>query len=289
MFDDMFHLRFASRRQNEAMKKAGKKVVSSYILLHKGDFGKILDTEKRFEFVMDRALVSGSIDLLKRINEKGDVTEVEIIDFKADKEDGVYDPNYSEQIRFYSYAARHSLVIRPAKAIVHHLDTNRKDYVDIGDEKLEKTREGIESKVDSILDSKFEATPENTKCGMCDFRAICPHKGFDVGVDFQPVDHAKRKMPARTDGPSHMDGLGPSIVSAGMKIKAVRIAAEISSGAIKSDAGGAYLIPSESDPGRTYLVTETGCQCREFKTYNGIKPGTVPTCSYIEAVKMAKS
>ena len=289
MFDSMFHLRFASSRQNETMKKAGKKVVSNYILLHKGGFGSILDTEKRFEFVMDKALVSGSIDLLKRINEKGDVTEVEIIDFKADKEGGVYDPDYAEQIRFYSYAARHSLGIRPAKAMVHHLDTNRKDYVDIGDEKLEKTRKGIESKVDYILDSKFDATPENTMCGVCDFRAICPHKGFDVGVDFQPADHAKRKMPARTDDSIIDTQLGPSIISAGMKNKATKIAAEITAGMIRSDAGGVYLIPSESDPDRTYRVTSTGCQCRGFKTYARIKPGTIPTCSHIEAVKMAKS
>ena len=55
---------------------------------------------------------------------------------------------------------------------------------------------------------------------------------------------------------------GPSIISAGMKVKVTRIAAAIHAGAIRSDAGGAYLIPSESDPDRTYLVTSTGCQCQ---------------------------
>ena len=292
LFDRMFYMRFAPGKQNENMKNAGKKLVSNYIQLHKDDFERILDTEKRFEFVMDKALVSGNIDLLKKINEDGDVTEVEIIDFKTDRQngDGVYDLDYSEQIQFYSYAARQSLGIHPERAIVHHLDTDKKDYVDISDEKLEKTRKGIESKVDSILESKFKAAPEDDKCNGCDFRALCPHKGFDVGVSFKPISHAKRKEPARTgdsiigdEGP-----LGPSIISSRMKTKAANIADAIRAGGIGPDAGGTHMIVSDSDPNRVYRVTKTSCQCKGFKTYSQRNPGTIPTCSHIEAVKMAK-
>ena len=89
-FDDMFYMRFAPGMQNENMKKAGSKVIKNYVDVHKKGFERILDTEKRFEFVMGKALVSGDIDLLKKVNDDGDVTEVEIIDFKSDKqkEDG---------------------------------------------------------------------------------------------------------------------------------------------------------------------------------------------------------
>ena len=115
--------------------------MKNYIDLHKKDFERILETEKRFEFVMGKALISGDIDLLKRVNEKGEITEVEIIDFKTDKQknDGRYELDYSEQVRFYSHATRMSLGYRPEKALIHHLDTQEKDYVDISDGKLAET------------------------------------------------------------------------------------------------------------------------------------------------------
>lgn len=187
LVDKMFHLRFAPGTMSDKMKKSGLQVVKNYVELHKDDFDKILETEKRFEFISDNSMITGEIDLLKKINGAGEVAEVEIIDFKTEKADGKgrYEMDHSEQVRFYSYASKKSLGYKPEKAVIHHLDTSRKEVVDITEGELEKTSGRIKSKVDLILGKEFTATPEKAKCAGCDFKAICQFKGFEVGAGFK--------------------------------------------------------------------------------------------------------
>ena len=240
-----------------------------------------MDTEKRFEFMLGKAMISGDIDLLKKINEDGQVTEIEIIDFKTDRQngDGVYDLDYSEQVRLYSYAARFSLGVKPQRATVHHLDTDETDYVDISDGQMEKTRGDMESKIGSILSKDFEALPEDGKCKGCDFRALCSHKGFDVGVGFKPAKHVKRDSPARDDESETDAGtnLGPSVISRGMMTKAARMAKKIHAGGIAPDADGAYRLQSESDSDRSYRLRRRAASAKDSKaTATGIRIACPP-------------
>ena len=292
-FDKMFYMRFAPGPQNDKMKVAGEKVVKRYVDLHKDDFARILETEKRFEFVMGKALISGDIDLLKKTNEKGEITEVEIIDFKTDKEkeDGKYELDYSEQVRFYAYATRMSLGYKPEKALIHHLDTQKKDYVDISEKSLEETNARIESKVEKIVSGNFEATPDSKKCEGCDFRPICSFKGFDVGVRFKPVRSAKKSGSMRPD--DDVDEVRedlesnptlPSIVSKSMMKKAEKLASKC----LVGNPDGSFQITSSSDTSKSYNVTESKCECKGFMDYSMRHPGTIPTCSHIEAVKLFK-
>ncbi len=292
-FDSMFYMRFAPGEQNDNMKRAGAKVVKNYVDLHKDDFRRILHTEKRFEFVMGKALISGDIDLLKRVNDKGQITEVEIIDFKTDKqrEDGKYALDYSEQVRFYAYATRHSLGYRPESALIHHLDTHTKDYVDISDARLKETKARIEEKVEKIVSGNFDARPEKEMCGKCDFRAICSHKGFGVGVNFGPVKSLAKDSSPRSEDDIDIERHAiedappaPSVVSDNTKKRAEKLSA----GKITDNGDGSYQVTSGSDPTKSYRVTERRCECRGFRTYHLRHQGSDPTCSHIEAVKIYK-
>ncbi len=179
LFDQHFKLRYATKTIENNFKKAGKKIVNNYIGLHKDDFKYILETEKKFEFVIDEAIISGQIDLLKKLDDKGKVAGVEIIDFKTEdaKQDEVYSLDHAKQLRFYAIACLKSLGLTPEKACVHHLDgkTNKKDYVDISDVHLANTKDEIRSDVASILSKKFPARP-SLACKECDYHHICPHK-----------------------------------------------------------------------------------------------------------------
>lgn len=294
MFDKMFYLRFAPGAQNENMKKAGLKVVKRYVDLQKDDFNRILDTEKRFEFAMGKALISGDIDLLKKVNEKGEITEVEIIDFKTDreKEDGKYELDYSEQVRFYAYATRMSLGYKPQKALIHHLDTHVKDYVDISDEKLQETKVRIEQKVDKIVSGDFHASPGKQKCEGCDFRALCSYKGFNVGVSFRPAKSEKKDGSMRPEddvderrGNESAAPTSPSIVSERISARAK----SLSTHNIVQNPDNSFQVKSGSDPNKSYRVTANKCECMGFRNYRMRHPGSIPTCSHMEAVKLFKN
>lgn len=178
ILDRIFKLRYATQAISERMKKSVLKIVRNYVRLHKDDFSRILETEKKFEFVLSDALISGQIDLLKKVDESGKVTEVEIIDFKTDRNDSVYQGDYDKQLRFYAIACLESLGLKPQRAHVHHLDQNTRSYVDISQVKLDEVRGEINGQISAIMDRKFPPTPEKILCSECDYRVICPHKKF---------------------------------------------------------------------------------------------------------------
>ena len=181
IFEELFKLRYAPGDMKKGMEKGAKEVVNNYVSEHSRDFSRILETEKRFEFVLDKALISGQIDLMKRVDDNGNISEIEIIDFKTEKEDGIYRADYERQLRYYAIACLESLGVKPVKALVHHLDENRDpDEVDISEPYLKSTRDEIKQSVDSILEKDFNAMPGSNKCEECDYRLICSRKGFLV-------------------------------------------------------------------------------------------------------------
>lgn len=182
IFEIMFKLRYATAAISEPMKRAGMNIVKNYVKLHKHEFVRILETEKKFEFVIDDAFISGQIDLLKKVDEQGKVTDVEIIDFKTEKKDGAYEVDHERQLRYYAIACLNSLGLKPKRAYVHHLDTNKQDLVDISEEHLDKTKAEIKIHVNAVLNRDFPPDPRRNKCNNCDYERICPHKGFSVGI-----------------------------------------------------------------------------------------------------------
>mgnify|MGYP002822125275 FL=1 len=156
------------------MKNAALVVVKNYVDFHSKDFTKILESEKRFQFVMGKALISGTIDLIKDASDNqntiDDTKIIETIDFKTDKEiDGKYKIDHSEQVRFYSIAESTSLNSIPKKGTIHHIDSNKTEDVSISSAEIENTRQAIIKKIDGIIDGNFTATPENSKCEGCDW------------------------------------------------------------------------------------------------------------------------
>lgn len=176
LLNTMFVLRYATDKIARNMKKAALRIVLNYVKLHEGEFNRILETEKKFEFVLRDALISGQIDLLKRVDEKGRITEVEIIDFKTDRNDSIYQGDYDKQLRFYAIACLESLGLNPQRAYVHHLDQNKKSYVDISKGVLSDTKSEINTQIGSIMQRQFPPKPDPRICTECDYRVICSKK-----------------------------------------------------------------------------------------------------------------
>ncbi len=175
--DRIFTMRYATKPMADRMKQSAKAVVRNYVALYNDNFRRILETEKGFEFTVGKALISGRIDLLLKADEKGEIREVEVIDFKTDRGDAVYVPDYKTQLRLYTIACRESLGLRPQRAVIHHLDTGSKEEVDISNEALHSTRERIKENVSGAYRvRKFRPKPNPAVCSECDYRVICPYR-----------------------------------------------------------------------------------------------------------------
>jgi len=176
LFDAHFYLRYATDTIIDNLKRAGTKVIKNYVELNKQDFSKVLETEKKFELVQGEALITGQIDLLKKFDENGNIKEVEIIDFKTEKEiDRLYQQNHELQLRLYAIACMKSLGLHPQQACIHHLDGNKKIYVDISQHELDKAAEEITGAISTIIRGGFDPKPSKN-CEDCDWKKICSRK-----------------------------------------------------------------------------------------------------------------
>jgi hypothetical protein len=76
-------------------------------------------------------------------------------------------------------------------------------------------------------------------------------------------------------------------------IRAIEIAAEADQWQVFRDAEGneAYRVPSQSEPGRSYLVTPSSCDCPDFSRHglSATAPdevGEVRACKHMLAVRL---
>jgi len=65
-------------------------------------------------------------------------------------------------------------------------------------------------------------------------------------------------------------------------------AQKIAKGKLNQNTDGSFQIVSSTDPSRSYTVTGDRCQCKGYRNYFARHPGTVPTCSHIEGIKIFK-
>lgn len=188
---NIFHLKhvFPSKDSEkegpyERAKNASKKLVGNYAKDYPDDFVRIRSLEQRFEIKADKALITGSIDLLLREDNHGNISEAKVVDFKSiDFPEGQINPffwiNLSLQVQLYAYAADIVLGENARTGSVHLLKalntetfSNRID-VPITDSAIETSIQNIKWAVNRILEGEFPMRPSNTKCEECDFRRIC--------------------------------------------------------------------------------------------------------------------
>ncbi|MBU4502211.1 MAG: ATP-dependent helicase [Nanoarchaeota archaeon] len=171
--DENFFLRYAPPKFQQRFREAAERIVTNYAQKFGGDFSRILETEKSFEFVLGEALIAGSIDLIKKIDADGNLQGIEIVDFKNRKKDDMA-TDYEKQLKLYAIASLRTLGLDPKKAVVHHLDDNSLSDVDISPSALKQMEEEVRRAVDDILHRRFSKTKDGDKCRKCDMQRICP-------------------------------------------------------------------------------------------------------------------
>lgn len=188
---DVFHVKhvFPSRDPNregpyERARNASRRLVGNYAEDYPEDFIQSRSLEQRFEIKADKALITGSIDLLLREDNDGNILEARVIDFKSmDFPEGQINPffwiNLSLQVQLYSYAADIVLGENARTGSVHLLkasnleDSPNRVNVPITDDAIQSAIENIEWAVNRILEGEYPMRPSIGKCEECDFRKIC--------------------------------------------------------------------------------------------------------------------
>jgi DNA helicase-2/ATP-dependent DNA helicase PcrA len=140
------------------------------------DFTLSVSTERNFEMDMENALISGSIDLLKR--ENADESILEVVDFKTGNEKRM-DEELALQVQLYTIAAREALNLKVNKAYVHFLDAKKQARIEVltTPKQLDLANKTISDTITGITTRRFRRNPKNKKvCSKCDWGKFCPQK-----------------------------------------------------------------------------------------------------------------
>lgn len=178
--DEHFYLRYASDSVSARLKVGAMKSISKYVKMWEKDFSLTVKTERPFEMEFDNALITGSIDMIKR--EDGNETVLEVIDFKTGKPDNDLMHRYELQVQMYTIAAQEALGINTQKALIHFIDTDKNERlaVQTAPSALETAREEISFAIEGITKTSFKRDARQDKlCKSCDWCNMCPkRKGY---------------------------------------------------------------------------------------------------------------
>ncbi|MNO49823.1 ATP-dependent DNA helicase PcrA [compost metagenome] len=181
LIDKRFNLRYTTGEPLELMKNASKRTLINYIESISNIQNLIYHPEKPFEFVLEGALVSGTIDLLEELNHDKNGNNVSVIEFKTGNIDADdFDErleNTARQLGLYAIATKNALKMNPANAKAHFLSPNKmeKKEIDISEKIQNMVRENVRDAVIGIRGGDFKRNPKDiSRCGRCDLKLVCP-------------------------------------------------------------------------------------------------------------------
>ncbi len=173
---NQFYLRYASKSYYENLKKSAMRSILKYLSMWRDDFTLSVSSERNFEMDFASALVSGTIDLLKRKDSNEEV--LEMIDFKTGNEKRM-DEELALQVQLYTIAAREALNLKVNKAYIHFLDAKKHTRIEVltTPKQLDLARKTVIDVIQGIVSRRFRRNPKNKIiCNECDWRKFCPQK-----------------------------------------------------------------------------------------------------------------
>jgi DNA helicase-2/ATP-dependent DNA helicase PcrA len=166
-----FYLPFAHKYAFERLLGEGKKLVSKYLADYSDDLMRVWETERPFELHLEKGIVSGRADVILDM-EDGKINSLALVDYKTatDGDDSVF----AFQLAVYAAAGRGE-GLNVSAAYLHQLKSAKRLSIPIGDAKVNEAKVRADVLIQGIVQGKFPAQPEKTKCQGCDMRGICKH------------------------------------------------------------------------------------------------------------------
>jgi ATP-dependent DNA helicase UvrD/PcrA len=167
---DLASTGIADRYQYDLYLRQGMEQLAQFLeLARQAPSPEVLHTEKRFEFQVSGAKVTGRVD---RIDRSG-LESVDILDYKTGKPRLQEDADKSLQLSLYALAAREVWGQRAEHLIFYNLENNTSVSTTRSDAALEEAKLRVEDVADAISSGKFPAKP-GYQCKLCPYRNLCP-------------------------------------------------------------------------------------------------------------------
>ncbi len=149
----------------------GRQIITSFYHKHIGDYALPYFVEYNFNFKVDGVPVTGKVD---RIDKLADGT-LSVVDYKTGKALAAERVKGDAQLTMYQMACEELLGAKVSRLSFYHLPSLKEQAVERHEPTLvDKLRRKIVATAESIVQEKFDPTPDEQKCRWCDYKPICP-------------------------------------------------------------------------------------------------------------------
>jgi DNA helicase-2/ATP-dependent DNA helicase PcrA len=154
------------------MRKAARRLVTTYIQQYAADLHRVWAVERPFALHLDEGIVSGRADVILD-EEGGQRGALAIVDYKV-ATDEAREPRYEEQLRVYSVAGRGE-GLNVEAAYLHELRDGSRRSVDITEVPSGNAMTAVSARVRELRAGAFVPKPADEKCGRCEYSRVCAH------------------------------------------------------------------------------------------------------------------
>ncbi|MGY1997296.1 ATP-dependent DNA helicase [Streptomyces rochei] len=186
--EDLFHLKHVAPSQDpinrpgafERAKQSSANIVAGYVDRYAKDFERKRQVELPFEVPVNRAVISGSIDLLLSLDDSDRITDASVIDFKAMEggDEPIKNPklhweDLSLQVQLYARGAVQVHGMNAQTGAVHLLKDGQRVTVPVDTDAVDAAVANVDWAVDRIMADDFPQRASAKKCSGCDFAQMC--------------------------------------------------------------------------------------------------------------------
>lgn len=162
-----FFLPFASAALSDRFRESAKGIVLNYLEKYAEELERVWETERPFELALPGVIVSGRADVVLD-KHKGKTDSLSIVDYKTH----LGPENFELQLQIYAEAGiREGLDVKGA--FIHGLDTQERKTVPIDSSSRSNAIDLVLETAERIKKRDFQASPERSKCAICDVRSLC--------------------------------------------------------------------------------------------------------------------
>ncbi|MEM3611769.1 MAG: ATP-dependent DNA helicase [Thermoplasmata archaeon] len=162
-----FFLPFASKDDNERMKKSAEKALIQFVNTHLNDMGYIENVEVHVEFPTRKAVIGGRVDVILHNENTREIREYKTSDTVTTKE------QIDLQLKLYAVGLKKIGYQGVSKASVAYLEENKIDSINLDDSMLSIAESFACDIIDKINTGRFEYCDNASICEKCDYRVIC--------------------------------------------------------------------------------------------------------------------
>jgi len=198
--EQIFHLKHVPQSGDparpgpyERARDSAGEILANYATEYSDDFTHRRQVELRFEVPIRQGVISGSIDLLLRYDDEGNLIGAGVIDFKTmeggDAPEENRELDWTElvlQVQLYALGAKEVHGENARTGAVHLLKDGQRVDVPVDEAAVEAAVANVEWGVERILARDFPMRPAAEKCESCDYTALCAKRPEDFSTNEVP-------------------------------------------------------------------------------------------------------